>query len=87
MNHLIITQVQVLVDDDVADVDLGDHFEGCVPLLLWSALLMLILDIDDIFDGSLRVNPELVVGSINYDHLKIFDNKIIFTCLTLLLGK
>ena len=62
MNHLIVAEIETLVDDDVADVDLGHVTEGEVPVLLGSAQLVLVLDIDDILDGGLGLHPELVVS-------------------------
>ena len=62
MNHLIVAEVQTLVDNNVADVDLGHVAEGEVPVLLRSAELVLVLDIDDILDGGLGLHPELVVS-------------------------
>ena len=36
VNHLVVTQVEVLVDDNVANVDLRDDFKSSVPgMCLW----------------------------------------------------
>ena len=80
MNHLIIAKIKILIDDNVADVNLGNDFKSSIsrnyretdfirltiyyePLFLWSSLLVLILNIDDIFDGGLSVNPQFIVCS------------------------
>ena len=31
MDHLIVTEVQILVNHDVSNIDLGNCFEGGVP--------------------------------------------------------
>ena len=61
MNHLIVAEIEALINDDVANVDLGDVSESHISILLWSSLLMLILYIDHILDGSLSLHPELVI--------------------------
>ena len=50
MNHLIVAEIEALINDDVANVDLGDVSESHIPILLWSSLLMLILYIDHILN-------------------------------------
>ena len=61
MNHLIVAEIEALIDDDVANVNLGDVSESDISILFWSSLLMLILYIDHILDGSLSLHPELVI--------------------------
>ena len=61
MNHLIVAEIEALINDDVANVDLGDVSERHIPILLWSSLLMLILYIYHILNGSLSLDPELVI--------------------------
>ena len=61
MNHLVVAEIEALINDDVSNVDLGDVSESHIPILLWSSLLMLILYIDHILDGSLSLHPELVI--------------------------
>ena len=61
MNHLIVAEIEALINDDVANVDLGDVPESHISILLWSSLLMLILYIDHILNGSLSIYPELVI--------------------------
>ena len=68
---MIVAEVETLVDDDVADVDLGHVTEGEVPVLLWSAQLVLVLDIDNILDGGLGLHPELVVSPNQCGRVKI----------------
>ena len=80
MNHLIVAEVETLVDDDVADVDLGHVAEGEVPVLLWSAQLVLILDIDNILDGGLGLHPELVVSPDQCERVKTFQKRTIVPC-------
>ena len=62
MNHLIVAEIEALINDDVANVDLGDVSESNISILLWSSLLMLILYVDHILDGSLSLDPELVIS-------------------------
>ena len=61
MNHLIVAEIEALINDDVANVDLGDVSESDISILFWSSLLMLILYIDHILNGSLSLYPELVI--------------------------
>ena len=61
MNHLIVAEIEALINDDVANVDLGDVSESNISILLWSSLLMLILYVDHILNGSLGLHPELVI--------------------------
>ena len=62
MNHLIVAEIEALINDDVANVDLGDVSESDISILFWSSLLMLILYVDHILNGSLGLYPELVIG-------------------------
>ena len=62
MNHLIVAEIEALIDDDVANVDLGNVSESHISILFWSSLLMLILYVDHILNGSLGLYPELVIG-------------------------
>ena len=77
---MIVAEVETLVDDDVAYVDLGHVREGEVPVLLWSAQLVLVLDIDNILDGGLGLHPELVVSPNQCVRMKIFQKRTIVTC-------
>ena len=61
MNHLIVAEIQALINDDVANVNLGNVSECDISILFWSSLLMLILYVDHILNGSLSLHPELVV--------------------------
>ena len=79
MNHLIVAEVQTLVYDGVADVDLGHVAEGEVPVLLRSPQLVLVLDIDNILDGGLGLHPELVVSPNQCVRVKIFQKRTIVT--------
>ena len=63
---MVIAEIEVLIDNNVPDIDLGNHFESSVSLFLWSALLMLIFNVDNIFDGCLGINPKLVVCPLKY---------------------
>ena len=88
MNHLIVTEVKILVNHDVSNVNLGNCFEGGVPVKgllyyidnlrvsfitlpfsFWPPKLMLVFNVNDIFDGRLCVNPELVVSPLNNNKL------------------
>ena len=62
MNHLIVAEIQALINNDVANVNLGDVSECNISILFWSSLLMLILYIDHILYGRLSLYPEFVIG-------------------------
>ena len=61
MNHLIVAEIQALINDDVANVNLGDISECNISILFWSSLLMLILYVDHILNGSLSLHPEFII--------------------------
>ena len=61
MDHLIVAEIQALINDDVANVNLGDVSECNISILFWSSLLMLILYVDHILNGSLSLHPEFVI--------------------------
>ena len=61
MNHLIVAKIQTLVNYNITNVNLCNIAECKISVFLRSALLVLILDSDDILERGLGFNPQLVV--------------------------